>query len=61
MIVLDDLKADTIDSKVKKYIDKKAIIDSDNSTSYTNFKTLVKEHRPKVIPKTEVGKMSYSH
>lgn len=57
MIVIDDLKADTIDSQVKKHIDKKAIIDSDNSTSYTNFKTLVKEHRPKVIPKTEVGKM----
>jgi hypothetical protein len=29
-------------------------IDSDHSTSYTNFSQLVKEHRPRVIPKKEV-------
>jgi len=57
MFVIDDLKAETIESKVIEYIDKEAVIDSDNSTSYTNFNTLVKEHRPKVIPKKEVAKM----
>ena len=57
MFVIDDLKAETIDSKVIEHIDKDTVIDSDNSTSYTNFKTLVKEHRLKVIPKKELAKM----
>jgi hypothetical protein len=57
MFVIDDLKASTIDAKVSEYVDKESVIDSDNSTSYTNFKSLVKEHRPKVIPKDEVGKL----
>jgi hypothetical protein len=56
MFVIDDLKASTIDNNVALYVDKQAIIDSDKSTSYTNFKTLVKEHRPKVIPKGELNK-----
>lgn len=57
MFVIDDLQSSTIDSKVSENIDEKSVIDSDNSTSYTNFKSLVQEHRPKVIPKTDVGKM----
>jgi len=61
MFVIDDLKASTIDSnidsKVTEHVDKEAIIDSDNSTSYTNLKILVKEHRPKVIKKEDVGKV----
>lgn len=57
MFVIGDLKASTIDSNVSEHVDKEAIIDSDNSTSYTNLKTLVKEHRPKVIKKEDVGKV----
>ena len=57
MFIIEDLKAETINSKVSVNIGKNSIIDSDHSTSYTNFHTLVKEHRPKVIPKNEVGKM----
>jgi Zn ribbon nucleic-acid-binding protein len=57
MFVIDNLEAATIDGKVVKYIDDQSIIDSDASTSYTNFSTLVKEHRPKVIPKKEVSKL----
>lgn len=57
MFVIEDLKAATIDQKVSESVDNQSIIDSDNSSSYTNFKTLVKEHRPRVIPKKEVGKM----
>ncbi len=56
MFVIDDLKAPTIDAKVLENIDKESTIDSDSSTSYTNLKALVKEHRPKVIPKEKVGK-----
>jgi ribosomal protein S8E len=57
MFVIDDLKASTIDSNVSEHVDKEAIIDSDNSTSYTNLKILVKGHRPKVIKKEDVGKV----
>ena len=57
MFVIEDLKAETINSKVSGNIGKKSIIDSEHFTSYTNFHTLVKEHRPKVIPKNEVEKM----
>ena len=57
MFVIDDLKASTIEEKVSEHINKDSTIDSDNSTSYTNFNMLVKEHRPKVVPKEELGKM----
>ena len=57
MFVIGDLKAGTIDPIVSANIDKESIVGSDHSTSYTNFHSLVKEHRPQVIPKEEVGKM----
>ena len=56
MRVIEDLRAATIDKHVKEMINKQGTIDSDSSTSYTNFKKLVQEHRPKVIPKNEIGK-----
>ena len=57
MIVINDLRANTIDKHVKQHVNKESAIDSDNSTSYTNLKEIVQAHRPKVIPKKEVGKM----
>lgn len=57
MFVIDDLKAATIDANVSSNVATDAIIDSDHSTSYTNLHKLVKEHRPQVIPKEEVGKI----
>jgi hypothetical protein len=57
MFVIDDLKAKSIDNKVVANIDKSSIIDSDASTSYTNLRKLVSEHRPQVIPKENVGKV----
>ena len=56
MIVIEDLKAKTIDRHVIANIDKNAEIDSDNSSSYTNLGKLTAAHRPKVIPKELVGK-----
>jgi hypothetical protein len=51
-------------AKWKEYRDKQGVVcphcagrDHDHSTSYTNFNTLVREHRPKIIPKKEVAKM----
>lgn len=57
MVVIDNLRADTIDTIVKLDIDNQATIDSDDSTSYVNLKDMVKEHRPKVVPKEQVGKI----
>jgi Zn ribbon nucleic-acid-binding protein len=57
MVVIEDLKSATIDAKVVEAIDNQSVIDSDNSTSYTNFKTLVRAHCPQIIPKNEVGKL----
>lgn len=56
MFVIDDLKAKTIDEKVKGNVHEDSILDTDNSTSYTNLKDIVREHRPKIIPKKETGK-----
>ena len=55
MFVIDDLRAETIDNKVISNVEASAIIDSDDSTSYTNLGKLVAEHRPQVIPKELIG------
>ena len=57
MMVIDDLKAETITSLVQENVCDESRIDSDHSTSYVNLKDIVREHKPKVIPKTEVGKV----
>jgi len=57
MFVIEDLKSSTVDKKVVESIGCQSMIDTDNSNSYTNFKLLVKEHRPQVIPSKEVGKL----
>jgi DNA-directed RNA polymerase subunit RPC12/RpoP len=57
MIVINDLKSDTIIPLVKENVSGKASIDSDDSTSYIKLKDIVKEHRPQVIPKKNAGKM----
>ena len=57
MVVINDLKANTITPIVKENIAKGAIVDSDHSTSYVKLKGVVSEHRPKVIPKEKVSEM----
>lgn len=57
MIVIDNLKSQTITPLVEENISGNSIVDSDDSTSYSKLKDVIKEHRPKVIPKEEVGKM----
>lgn len=57
MIVIDNLKAETIDGKVKMYVNPNSTITSDDSKSYTNFKSLVKEHVHQVIEPAQVGKI----
>ncbi len=57
MKVIEDLKSETIDDNVKKYVSKESKIYSDSSTSYVHLKDLVSEHHSEVIPKAEVGKV----
>ena len=57
MIVINDLKSATITSLVENNVTKESTIDSDDSTSYVKLKDIVKEHRPQVIPKQEIGKV----
>lgn len=57
MIVINDLKSQTITPLVENNISNNSTIDSDHSTSYGKLKDVVKEHRPQVIPKKEIGKM----
>jgi len=57
MIVIDNLKSETITPPVEENVCRESIIDSDHSTSYVKLKDIVKEHLPRVIPKTEVSKV----
>jgi transposase-like protein len=57
MIVINDLKSETITPLVEKNVSDEATIDSDDSTSYVKLKDVVKENRPQVIPKKEIAKM----
>jgi DNA-directed RNA polymerase subunit RPC12/RpoP len=57
MIVINDLKSETITPLVEENVSDKVIIDSDDSTSYVKLKDIVKEHRPQVIPKKEIAKI----
>lgn len=50
------------DEKVKMYIDPDSTIKSDDSKSYTNFSTIVKEHIHQVIEPKQAGKvLSWVH
>ena len=57
MIVINDLKSETIKLLVEKNIEEKSIIDTDNSNSYSKFKDIDIEHRPQIIPKDKVNEI----
>ena len=57
IFVIDNLKSEIIDNKVIHNVKNTSIIDTDDSTSYTNLGELIAEHRPKVIPKDLTGKL----
>ena len=57
MIVINDLKSETVDGKVRLNVDPASTLISDDSKSYTNFCKLVKEHIHQVIRPKEVGKV----
>lgn len=57
MIVIPDLKSDTITGEVINNIDCNAELVTDDSTSYTKLHNHVKSHVSQVIPKKEVVKV----
>ena len=57
MIVIPDLKAETIDQKATTSIDKDAKITTDGSTLYTNFKDHFAQHDASVILPEEIAKV----
>jgi hypothetical protein len=57
MVVIDDLKANTITPIVAANMESTTVIDSDNSTSYVNLKDVVMEHNPIIIPKDKINEM----
>lgn len=57
MVVINDLSSATISQAVESHGTRESTIDSDASTSYVKLKDIVKEHRPQVIPKQEIGKI----
>lgn len=57
MFVIRELKAETIDEKVRMYINPESTIKSDDSKSYTNFGKIVKEHIHQAIEPRQVGKV----
>lgn len=57
MIVIPNLKAQTIDVEVSENIDTNASLTTDDSTSYVHLKNLVKEHTAQVIKPKEISKI----
>lgn len=57
MFVINNLKSETIDDKVRLYVDPDSTITSDDSKSYTNFKSIVRKHIHQVIEPEQVGKI----
>lgn len=57
MIVIDDLKSKTLDANVIKYINDKAELTTDDSTSYVNFKNIVNSHMSQVVEPKNISKV----
>jgi hypothetical protein len=54
-LTINDLTSDTITPLVAANVSMESVIDSDGSTSYVKLQSVVDQHHPRVIPKTEVG------
>lgn len=55
MIVMPDLKSDTVTPLVEKSVSSSAKIDSDDSTSYTKLSEVVEGHHPQVVSKEKIN------
>jgi transposase-like protein len=58
MKVISDLKSTTLTEHVKKHVSPGSCLDTDDSTSYSDLKNVISDHRPiKVADKKQVGKI----
>ena len=57
MLVMEDLKSDTVTPLVEKSVSSNVRIDSDDSTSYNKLAEVVEEHKPLVVAKEEINKV----
>ena len=57
MIVINDLKSPTLDKEVVKWINNDADLITDDSTSYVNFKNLVRSHTSHVVEPRDLSKV----
>lgn len=57
MCVIEDLKASTIDKKMKESVDAKASLVTDDSKSHTHFKDNFKEHKSQVVSPKDICKI----
>lgn len=57
MIVIDDLKAKTLDSNVIQFVNGESELTTDDSTSYVNFKHIVNSHMSQVIKPKDISKV----
>lgn len=57
MQVIPDLKAVTINDQVSSCISELATLITDDSTSYIDFESIVKQHQAQVIPKEKIGEI----
>lgn len=57
MIVIDDLKAKTINKEVIRFINGNAELTTDDSKSYVGFKDIVKSHMSQVVEPKEISKV----
>ena len=57
MIVINDLKSPTLDKEVVKWINNDSDLITDDSTSYVNFKNLVRSHTSQVIEPKDLSKV----
>lgn len=57
MIVINDLKAPTLNAEVVKWINSNAELTTDDSTSYVGFKSLVNSHISQVVEPKNISKV----
>ena len=57
MLVMGDLKSETVTQLVEKNVSDDAKIDSDDSTSYNKLAEVVVGHKPQVVAKEEINKV----
>ena len=57
MMIIDDLRADTVTNVVKEQVDSQAELTTDDSTSYKKLKQVVKSHHAQVIEPEDLPKI----